>query len=216
MSLSIIYYYLLIFMIVITYNDADKSKAKVDWIKLFIIEILSLLSSVCYIEIYNHLSIDNYPGGVFKLMANDLAKFILSLIIIISIIGRIILRNKLQNTKPNKGSSKTLLYIAIIIIAFTITTIVDMKPVIEEKNKSKEYSEYVLQYLNKKYGNKNYKIEKIYNNNYCGLGCLDIGSSNSYNFVISSDFSKELDVEIRIPTKEIVRDKFEDYYYETR
>lgn len=207
----LIFYVILFVLQIILFVLAIKDKQKKIWDELFIIEGISLMSPPIYAKIFKAINVGSSWSGLGVAIIGIIVAIPFGIFICISIIARIILRKKIIQTQEK---SKLPWLILLIIILFIICTIPDIKPLIDERTRRKEFSNYIMTYLNDRYGNGNYKIEKIYNWNDCGLACLDMGRPNAYEFTIQSDnLDNNFTVKINIETKEIKEDTFlYDYY----
>lgn len=205
----ILIFYLILFILqIILFVLAIKRKQKKIWDELFIIEGIFLISLPIYAKIFKAINVGSSWNELGVAIIGIIVAIPFGIFICISIITRIILRKKIMQTQEK---SKLPWLIPLITILFIICTISDIKPLIDERNRRKEFSNYIMTYLNDRYGEGNYKIEKIYNWNDCGLACLDMGHPNAYEFTIQSDnLDKDFTVQINIETKEIEKDTFID------
>lgn len=208
----LIYFVSLIILQIILFILSLKRKQKVIWKELFVIEIFSIISVILYHCIYDFLDLSESWAMLGVAILDYFAIIIYVFTLIISIIIRIILNKKILF---DQRKSKVLIISSIAIILFVISTIIDIKPLIDERVRRKEFSNYIMTYLNDRYGNGNYKIEKIYNWNNCGLACLDMGHPNAYEFTIQSDnLDNNFTVQINIETKKIEKDTFIEVFSE--
>lgn len=208
-------FYICLFILqIILYILALKKKQKIIWKHLFIFEGASYIFIILYYFLYNYLDISNNWNilGVLIIGALTIGAYLLWTII--SIITRIIVKKKIS---ADKQTSKLSYIYIFIIILFVILSILDMKKLVDERVRRKEFSSYVITYLNTRYGESNYKIKDIYNWNDCGLACIDSGHPNAYEFTIQSDYMNEFfKVQIDIETKQIEEDCFLETYIEDK
>ena len=202
LSIIVIQVYLLIIAI--------KSGQKTSWKDLLFIEIISAISIIPYNIIYYCLNnIDSIRNlGLFIISILGLPFLIL--FFIVSIIIFVILYRKLLNDSKISSFSRMFLVLALL---FTITLALDIKPFFKEKARQKEYSNYIIDYLNNRYGESNYKINDIYNSDDCYFMCINPHGGDYYRFDVSSDyFDENFSVEISIDSKKIVDDDFLEEY----
>ncbi len=205
-KMILIYFVSLFILQIILFILSLKRKQKIIWKELFIIERISIISVILYHCIYGFLDLSKSWGMAGVIIIDCFAILIYVIMLIISIITRNILNKKIL---LDQRKSKVLIITSIVIVLFIVFTIIDIKPLIDERVRRKEFSNYVMTYLNNRYGNGNYKIKKIYNWNDCGLACLDMGIKNAYEFTIQSDYlDNNFTLLINIKTKKIEEDYF--------
>lgn len=204
------FFIIMLILQIFLYFLALKRKENVIWKELFFVEIISIISVLIYIKIYSLLDISDSWNvfGVLILGFFVIAIYVFSLII--SIITRIIIKKKILT---NQKKSKIVILMFIITFLFIIVTAIETKPLIDERIRRKEFSIYLLTYLNNRYGNGNYKIQNIYNWNDCGIGCINNGHPNAYEFTIQSDYlNDKFIVQMNIETKQVEKDNFIEIY----
>ena len=174
-------------------------------------ELISILSVIGYYCVGNLIAISSswYLFEVSILAFYSTIAFIIFLVI--SIVVRIIMRNKIIKKK-----NKYILVILniVLIIAFLFFILLDINPIIKENKKRKNISNYVIDYLGNKYGNGDYIVEEIYDY-YSNISLFYLFGNWGYaeeerldNYILkikSESLNTVYEVEINGDTQEIVR-----------
>ena len=186
---------------------AKRIKSKKCWKELFKIELLFvtlfLIFFVCYKLLNNYMVL---AQGVFA------RKLIFSvccglgwLYIVLLITSKIISSNKSNQINEENYKSRAIIFYLFILPIFLIILFFDVKPILIERLKAEKNIDLIINYLNSKYGDNNYKVGKIKDLTFCFLGC----SEDEYSYSIKSDnLSNSFEVIYNYYTNEIVKDTF--------
>ncbi len=172
------------------------------WDLLLKTQILSIICLVFYYVIngvFNKYDNWNSLGVFFRTI---LYGFIYTISLVISLI----IRSKVQiETIENNIKQIQFILLGSIILLVSIATMVDIKPFIVEKNNRETFSKIVVEYLNSKYGNGEFKVSNITDNGKCFLGC----GPDTYTFKMTSKhLNNTFFVDIDKTTKKVESDGF--------
>lgn len=199
---------------VVLYVFALIKKEKQSWKDLLITHIVSFSVLLVYVIVLFSLLV-KVSDSFWLLLVEVWDVYVcFSLILLSSIISFITWLVVRKKTVKTDYKSKLIITIPLIIVFCLLSMSFGYQSLLSEKARREEFSESVLWYVNRKYGDNNYKIVDIYNWNDCIWACLTHNpGGNTYEFTLKSDkLNDEFIVMIDIGTKEVIGDTFIEHY----
>lgn len=220
MSITIFYFLLLIVQIVMLVKAVKKTNKK-NW-SLLLSTIMTSIALVIVFFTYSWVNM-NYIGWNFivYLIINIIAGAVYVLMLIISIIMKVIKNKeyKTQKLEENKLKKSLIITTLTIVIVFLIALFIEDLPYkIEQKNdKIADLKEQIIILLNQQYGDGNFEIVEMVEEDIC-YGCSWMGPGvDGYEFTMSTDYlNKNFIVSLRKENFEIYENDFLSEYYKEK
>ena len=222
MSITIFYFLLLIFQIVMLVKTVKKTNKK-NW-SLLLSTIITSIALVIVFFTYSWVNL-NYIGWNFivYLIINIIAGAVYVLMLIISIIMKVIKNKEYKTQKLEENKLKKSLIITtltIVIVFLTALFIEDLPYKIEQKNDKiaeNKAKEQIIILLNQQYGYGNFEIVEMVEKDIC-YGCSWMGPGvDGYEFTMSTDYlNKNFIVSLRKENFEIYENDFLSEYYKEK
>ncbi len=222
MSITIFYFLLLIFQIVMLVKTVKKTNKK-NW-SLLLSTIITSIALVIVFFTYSWVNM-NYIGWNFivYLIINIIAGAVYVLMLIISIIMKVIKNKEYKTQKLEENKLKKSLIITtltIVIVFLTALFIEDLPYKIEQKNDKiaeNKAKEQIIILLNQQYGYGNFEIVEMVEKDIC-YGCSWMGPGvDGYEFTMSTDYlNKNFIVSLRKENFEIYENDFLSEYYKEK
>ena len=222
MSITIFYFLLLIFQIVMLVKTVKKTNKK-NW-SLLLSTIITSIALVIVFFTYYWVNL-NYIGWNFivYLIINIIAGAVYVLMLIISIIMKVIKNKEYKTQKLEENKLKKSLIITtltIVIVFLTALFIEDLPYKIEQKNDKiaeNKAKEQIIILLNQQYGYGNFEIVEMVEKDIC-YGCSWMGPGvDGYEFTMSTDYlNKNFIVSLRKENFEIYENDFLSEYYKEK
>lgn len=222
MSITIFYFLLLIFQIVMLVKTVKKTNKK-NW-SLLLSTIITSIALVIVFFTYSWVNM-NYIGWNFivYLIINIIAGAVYVLMLIISIIMKVIKNKEYKTQKLEENKLKKSLIITtltIVIVFLTALFIEDLPYKIEQKNDKiaeNKAKEQIIILLNQQYGYGNFEIVEMVEEDIC-YGCSWMGPGvDGYEFTMSTDYlNKNFIVSLRKENFEIYENDFLSEYYKEK
>ena len=205
-SLPIGIYWIGVFIyIIVLYIKGIKSKDIRKFKKINKVSLLSIVGVIIYEILYSILDKSNDLGIVLVWIIGIVA----GILFIISFITNIITSKMLKNKIKDSRSKFTNIGLISVIIFYLLFTTIGISPLINDLIRRDRYSKYIISYLNKKYGDKNYRVSSIRDER----GNL-WDAKDSYIYLLHSDYMKNpFEVEIGVYSKKIEDVSFLNSYY---
>ncbi len=212
-----IYYVFLLVMQIFLLFKTVKNNYKNNWIILFTTIGLSMMS-VGLLFVTSILSAHFIGWNVLVYIVLSLIAAVLYfLMLIISLIMRLICGSKKSNSSF-KNIFNICIVVIIVSLIFTVT-IESIPYIIKERNDKinmNNAQEKVIEILNQKYGNGQFKIEKMEEANVC-KDCMWLSKIDGYKFTISTSYmNSDFTVDMEKSNLKISNDEFLDDYYKEK
>lgn len=186
--ISVVFYLVLFILQIAYFVLAVKKKENYLWKRLFIIETLSIISSIISLICVFIIEpvVGSGLGTIFYFLFHGVFIIIYIVFFIISKITKIIFNKKIKENFSNVNESKeNKIYIILIVL---ITLVINFSNIIPYYNDFKDLykrADNAIKYLNKKYGDGDFKVKHAHR--YDGF----LTGNGNYYFEIKSSYLKE-------------------------